>query len=166
MDVFIEKVISRKKTRFDYILMGALISIWLYIAIFTFSLRIFVDLFFIVDVLLLVGLVFVIRGRNVEFEYAITNGDLDIDKIIAKRKRKRLFSANCRDFDIVARVTHESFNEAKKIQKKIIAISSKDSPDIYFLTVNYKEEKTLVIFEPDERMMKAFKIYIPKKVFD
>lgn len=166
MDVFIEQVVKKKKSRLDYIIIGALITVWAYFVIFTFSLRMFIDLFFIIDVLLLVGLVFIIRGKNVEFEYAVTNGEIDIDKIIAKRKRKRLFSVNCKDFDIVARVTHEKFNEVKNIQKKIIATSSKDSTDVYFLTAYYKEERTLVIFEPDERMIKAFKTYIPRKVFD
>ena len=45
--------------------------------------------------LLLVGLVFyggyyLMTGIDTEYEYILTNGDLDIDKITGKRKRKRL----------------------------------------------------------------------------
>ncbi len=143
--------------------MGTMFTIWLYLSILLISIF---RMGILVDILLLMALIYLIRGRNLEYEYAVTNGDLDIDMIIAKRKRKRLFSANCKDFEILARVSHEKFNEAKNIANKIIAVSSKDSQDIYFLTMHYKEARTLVLFEPDERMLKAFKTYIPKKVFD
>lgn len=53
--------------------------------------------------LLLVGLVFyggyyLMTGIDTEYEYILTNGDLDIDKITGKRKRKRLLSTKIGDF--------------------------------------------------------------------
>ena len=108
----------------------------------------------------------IVISRNIEYEYIVTNGDLDIDKIISKRKRKRIFSANCREFDIVSKVKSNSFSQSvQSIKNRIDASSSIDSPDAYFITLNYKGEKTLVIFEPNERMLNNFKIYIPRKVF-
>ena len=38
--------------------------------------------------------VFMFRRMNVEYEYLYVNGDLDIDKIMNKAKRKRVFSAH------------------------------------------------------------------------
>ena len=106
-----------------------------------------------------------ITGRNIEFEYIVTNGELDIDKIIAKRKRKRIFSASCKDFEIVARVRSNSFSQSvQSIKNRIDASSSLSSTDAFFVTLNYKGERTLVIFEPDERMLNNFKIFIPRKV--
>jgi len=35
----------------------------------------------------------VISSRRIEYEYAFTNGELDIDKIVNKRKRENLISA-------------------------------------------------------------------------
>ena len=35
-----------------------------------------------------------ITNMNVEYEYIVTNGEMDIDKIIAKRSRKRLLTVN------------------------------------------------------------------------
>ena len=53
----------------------------------------------------------------------------------------------------------------QSIKNRIDASSSIDSPDAYFITLNYKGQKTLVIFEPNERMLNNFKIYIPRKVY-
>lgn len=36
---------------------------------------------------------------SVEYEYIVTNGEMDIDKIIAKRRRKRLITVNARTFE-------------------------------------------------------------------
>jgi hypothetical protein len=106
-----------------------------------------------------------ITARNVEFEYVVTNGELDIDKIVSKRKRKRVFSASCKEFDILAKVKSSNFNHnVQEIKKRIDASSSLDSPDAYFATLNYKGEKTVIIFEPDERMLNNFKIFIPRKM--
>lgn len=33
-----------------------------------------------------------ITNMSVEYEYIVTNGEMDIDKIIAKRRRKRLIT--------------------------------------------------------------------------
>jgi hypothetical protein len=163
MDVFLEKIVSRKKTWSDFIIMGLLFTVCFFLSIFLlFIFRVAI----LIDMVLFYGLYKLIKTRSIEYEYAVTNGELDIDKIIAKGKRKRVFSANCKDFDIIARISNEKFNEVKNISNRIEAISSKDSPDIYFFTVHYKGEKTLVLFEPDERMIKSFKVYIPKKVFD
>lgn len=163
MDVFLEKIVRRKKTWSDYIIMGTLFTVCFFISIFLFYIF---KAGILVDMVLFYGLFKLLKTRNIEFEYAVTNGELDIDKIIAEGKRKRIFSANCKEFDIIAKVSNERFNEVKNINKRIEAVSSLDSPDIYFLTAHYNGEKTLVLFEPDERMIKSFKVYIPKKVFD
>jgi hypothetical protein len=108
-----------------------------------------------------------IKGRSIEYEYTVTNGDLDIDMIIAKKKRKRIFSANCKDFEVLAKLTSGQYDQnIKSIKKRIEAISSMDSTDIYFATLVRDGEKTLVFFEPHAKMIESFKKYIPRKVFD
>jgi hypothetical protein len=87
-----------------------------------------------IDLLLIVGLIYfgirVATSRNVEYEYIVTNGDLDIDMIVAKRKRKRIFSANCKEFEIVAPVRSSSFSQqVQSIKNRIDASSAIDSPD-------------------------------------
>lgn len=170
MDTFIEKIVSRKKgAREGLIASGIVIGA---IAVF-FIFQMLTAMFGInlgsIGLFLGVGIIYLayrlIIGLNVEFEYVVTNGDVDIDKIIARRNRKRIFSGSCKDFDIVARVSSSGFEEAARNAKvKIDATSMPGSDGAYYVTLNYKGERTIVIFEPDERMLANFRTFIPRKV--
>lgn len=167
MDVFLEKIVARRKDAKDFLLVIAIIVAALVV--------ISVSLSFPVTKgfapIIIVGIIYVvyrlITSRNIEFEYAVTNGDLDIDKIISQRKRKRIFSASCKDFDVVAKPGSVHFTkDVKAISKRIEAVSSMDAPGVYFITLHHKGERTVLFFQPDERMLNSFKIFIPKKVFE
>ena len=43
------------------------------------------------------GIYWIASSRDLEFEYSVTNGDLTVDKIIHKRKRKRVVSFDVRN---------------------------------------------------------------------
>lgn len=167
MDVFIEKIVSRKKGTKDLLqTLGAIIGGFiLTIIVLNVPFLRGLGLFLVVGIIYLMYRL--ITSRNVEFEYAVTNGDLDIDKIISQRKRKRIFSANCKEFDVIARVKSPQYtHDVQNIKNKIEAVSSMDSPDAFLISLNYKGERTVVFFEPDQRMLNVFKTYIPRKVFE
>ena len=83
------------------------------------------------------GLIFliyyIITLRNIEYEYAVTNGDLDIDIIINQSKRKRLFSASCKEFEAVARVDSPQYTQKIKNCKNVKDYSSrKEGSEVWF----------------------------------
>ena len=168
MDVFLEKIVPRRKTVADvFIIWGIVVAAIILIFI---SMTFEPIVAFGLGPIIAIGIIYLayrlIISRNIEFEYIVTNGDLDIDKITAKRSRKRIFSANCKDFEILARVQGPHFSqEFQSIAKKIKACSSDNSPDAYFAVLNYKGERTVVIFEPDPKMLDNFKLFIPRKIF-
>lgn len=166
MDVFMEKIVAKKKDAKDTLFAAAMLLVG-FIAILTVPVIPVVNsLWLFIDAGIVYGIYYLISTRNIEFEYIVTNGDLDIDKIISRRKRKRIFSASCKDFDVVARLNSDKYdNEARNIKNRIETVSSMQSPDVYFVTLSYKGERTIVFFEPDERMLNAFKTFIPRKVF-
>lgn len=168
MDTFMEKLVARKKTLTDYLIIAATVIGTLLLIFVVLSIPILIRLG--LSLLFAAGIAYlgywVITSRNIEYEYIVTNGDLDIDIIISKRKRKRIFSASCKDFDIVSPVKSSRFDQSVQgIKNRIDASSSIDSPDAYFITLNYNGERTLVIFEPTEKMLNNFRLYIPRKVF-
>jgi hypothetical protein len=169
MDVFMEKIVAKRKDMKDNLIIFLIVFLTSIITLAVLILKIPVVTDLGLNIFIAAALVYLayrlITSRNVEFEYIVTNGDLDIDKIISKRKRKRIFSASCKEFDIVARTKSNSFSQSVQALKRIDASSSVSSPDAFFVTLNYKGEKTLVIFEPDERMLNSFKQLIPRKVF-
>jgi hypothetical protein len=167
MDVFMEKIVARKKDYKDNMMLVGIVLATLILTLVVLNVPIIRQLG--IGLFLFAGLIYLayrfITSRNVEFEYVVTNGELDIDKIISRRKRKRIFSASCKEFDILARVKSNSFSQSvQSIKKRIDASSNINSPDAFFATLNYKGEKTLLIFEPDERMLNNFKTFIPRKM--
>lgn len=165
MDIFLEKIVAKKRTGKDYLMITGILLVALFL-FFVLQLVEFLRPFFIVVVAAIAYFVYqFVISRNIEYEYILTNGELDIDIIIAQRRRKRIFSANCKDFDILAKLKG-GYNDRRigNVSKKIEAISTIDSDEIYFATLTYKGERTAVLFEPDERMLKSFRTFIPRKI--
>ncbi|TYQ15082.1 UNVERIFIED_CONTAM: hypothetical protein Cloal_1489 [Acetivibrio alkalicellulosi] len=165
MDIFVERIVAKKKDFLDYFFIFAVF----FSALFLFSIVLY--LFSISSISMMLLLIisylvyFVISLRKIEYEYAVTNGELDIDKIINQKKRKRMFSASCREFSVFSKLDLEKHkNEISEIPQKIKAVSSMNSQNVYFFTANYKGKKSVVFFEPDERMLNALKPYISKKI--
>lgn len=167
MDTFIEKLVTRKKGFKDSMITSGILAGAVILILLSMTVKVLQQLG--VGIFFAAGFVYLgyrlIAARNVEFEYIVTNGELDIDKIISQRKRKRIFSASCKEFDILSPVKSNSFSQSvQSIKNRIDASSSIDSPGAYFATLNYKGNKTLLIFEPDEKMLNNFKIFIPRKI--
>ncbi|HAA80908.1 MAG TPA: hypothetical protein DCE09_04805 [Thermoanaerobacter sp.] len=167
MDVFIEKLVKKQKTSKD-----TLFSIGVVVAtlIIVFGVIPLIPIVrnFLIFFLLLFGYLayYLIRSRNIEFEYSLTNSELDVDKIIDQKRRKHVISVDCRDFEIMARVNSDRFTQdIKTIKNRIEAVSSMSSPDVYFAVFENGGVKTLLFFEPNEKMLEAIARYIPRKLF-
>jgi len=168
MDTFMEKLVTKRKVFTDNLITTGIVFGTLILIMLVLSIKVITQLG--IGMFLAVGLGYLayrlITSRNIEYEYIVTNGEIDIDKIISRRKRKRIFSSSCKEFEILSKVKSNSFSQSvQSIKNRIDASSSIDSPDAFFATLNYKGEKTLLIFEPDERMLNNFKIFIPRKIF-
>ncbi len=167
MDVFLEKIVKRNRTIFDALIIVGIIVLALSLILIVLSLQ-FLSAFmpFLVVGIGYISYVF-IRNRSIEYEYIVTNGELDIDMIIAQKRRKRIFSGNCKDFEMIAKLTSGKYDHnTQSIKKRITAVSSMQSQDIYFISLTKDGEKTLVMFEPHAKMVDSFKKYIPRKVFE
>ncbi len=165
MDTFIEKIVVRKKTYKDHMISAAMIFAGIILFFGLQMIQILAQFFLLIAAAIVYFLYQFITSRNVEFEYIVTNGELDIDMIIAQRKRKRIFSSSCKEFEILAKLKGGlQDRRVEGVKKKIFAISSIESEDVYFALLNYKGEQTAVFFEPNEKMLKSFKLFIPRKI--
>ena len=169
MDIFIEKIVKRKNGLKEYALIFALILAAVFVSFFAvvFLIDTLQTITFILIAAIIYGLWYLIGLQNIEFEYSLTNGELDIDTIINRRKRNRILGVNCKDFEIVAPYTDENIKQysGASVSKKIFACSSLNDDGLYFIVTSSKMYgKTLLVFQPDERMLNAFKTFIPKKV--
>ncbi|MEE1043164.1 MAG: DUF6106 family protein [Clostridia bacterium] len=103
---------------------------------------------------------------NVEFEYSVTNGDLDIDKIVAKKRRKKLVRIKLKDIEYFAPLDDNHINVAEdpSVDKVIDASSDIDSPKVYFAIYFNNSEKVCLLFEPTDKMIENFADYIPRSL--
>jgi len=97
-----------------------------------------------------------------EFEYIFTNGDLDIDKIIAMKKRERKITLSVENTEELFKYDPEVI-EKKKFDKKIIACAP-DENSVCLLARHKKEGLCLLIFAPEEKMIKKIKEFIPRNI--
>lgn len=107
----------------------------------------------------------VIAGTSLEYEYSVTNDTLDIDKIIARKKRKKVVSVSSKSFEYFAPVSQEharAFNDSGIIKK--IDVTSGNGVPQYFAVYYKNSEKTMLIFEPTAEIIENFQRYVPRSL--
>ncbi len=163
MDTFFEQIVSIKKSGKK---IAAFIAIWVLAlllcgVIFLMS-GIFGSLVFLLMAGTLYGAYKLSGLLNVEYEYIITNGILDVDKIINKQSRQRILS-----FDISTATRMEHYKEGllSNIDSKNIVIACDVTDANAYLLVYEKNGKAMnLIFAPDKKMQTVVAKYLPKYI--
>lgn len=114
-----------------------------------------------------VSYMFVIPKTDLEYEYLFVNGDMDIDVIMAKSKRKKAGSFHMSETDLIAPMDSHRLDYYKSNQKlKVLDFSSGNEKNKRYGVVTRNEKETyMMIIEPDADMAKALKNSAPSKVF-
>lgn len=151
MDRFSEQLVQKEATGKDMFLRGLMVAGAM--AIF------FLALFFMWTYLILVitlagvigwGLVLLLKDTVTEYEYIVTNDDLDIDKIIGRRKRKRLVTLSLRSVKSI-----EPYSSGDTISADVVVMAHDETGvDMYVLLCEHKSYGELaVVFNPDARTL-------------
>ena len=104
-----------------------------------------------------------------EYEYAVTNGDLDVDSIAGRRKRRRVLSMSVRRIALLAPATEKYQAElnSNSIRNVIDASISPKSEGLWF--ARYEDDAgvdTLLLFNPNEKVLRALVRVIPNNAKD
>lgn len=167
-DVFVEYLVKKKKTGKDYLIQIGVVLAALVIIFLAFALSPYLGAFSIISTLVIVAVIYgayyLFTNTRVEFEYILTNGEMDIDKIIAQRKRKRLITVKCKDFETFGRYTPEA-HISQNIQNKMFVCDSPASPNVYYATLRHPTKgSTLIVMNVNEKFATNMKKYIPRNV--
>ncbi len=169
MDLFMEYIIKRKRgIKENIITLAIILSVpsLIYLSIMLMVTPIAPFAFFIIAGILFLAY-WLISRMNVEFEYIITNNELDIDKIVAKKTRKRLITIDLKKIDLIAPVTttmHQS--ELSKSTTNVLYADSGLNENSYFVNFEKDGQTYRVFLSPTEKMLDAMKMYAPGKVFE
>ncbi len=171
MDSFMEYMITEKQTA-----KTVLKKIGIYFAALLLTFVSFIVMLMFPSVLIgflpmVIVLIFYVAYRittsfDVEYEYILTNGELDVDKITNKRRRKRLMTIHCKSFTAFARVGNMEFLQEENGEfARVIDASAKSSALEDYYAVFYKNgQKIKLVFNPTQKMIETFKIYAPRVV--
>lgn len=102
---------------------------------------------------------------DLEYEYTFVKGELDIDKIMGKSRRKRCIVVDLDRTEIVAPANSHALDSFKNNKCKEYDFSShmpEAKPYVMYATV--KNEMARIIFEPNERMLNDMRNTAPRKV--
>lgn len=164
-DLYTEVIVKRKATAGDTIKKSLLIA-GTALSAFAF----FFTPLGILAVLLLAGFAladyFLLPNFNVEYEYLYVNGELDIDKIMSKQKRKRVFSMDIKNLEILApSQSHalDHYNRSRDL-KTFDFSSREESHKTYTMVVKGEKGMQKVIFEPNDVILNDMKRVAPREV--
>ncbi len=137
MDSYSEHLIAMRK---DAKAKGALVFLWLSIigiAVASFLLLRLPMPLVLTGVALYLGVRFS-KMLNVEYEYILTNGEMDVDMITSKTSRKRLISFKCSDIEKIEPYEKGcALYEKGNYDKKNIYCNATDS-DVYCVVFKHK----------------------------
>lgn len=163
-DVFKEQLIKRNPTPKDKLTKFGLIAV--------------VVLIFLITMILLPGFgliitaaagfgAYILIGRlNKEYEYIYTNGELDIDVIYNKSSRKRAFTGNVKDFELMAHIDDTSNkNSFAAANERLDYSSGIPSERSYIFLTNYNSKRVAIIIEPNDELLEIIAKALTRRKF-
>lgn len=162
-DLYSELLVKKEQTGKDKavkILLIALLAVTAVVGL-VFSLA------WILTVALGIAAYFIIPNLDLEYEYVFVNGELDIDKIAAKSKRKRAKSFDLSKMEIMAPVnSHRMDYQNHNTNLKTLDFSSGNkSHKIFAIIIPDDKEVYKVLIEPDQELIENIQKSCPRKVF-
>lgn len=163
MDNIAEQLVVRKKTSADIIksigisvgaILVATILMYLAITLSFFSLV-------IPAVLVLFGGVWLMGQTNVEYEYIVTNNEMDVDKIIGRRKRKRMITV-----DLSSATAFAPYPPEDSVSADVTVHASTGlEEDAFCLVTEHGDYGTVyLIFNPNKKIREAIMQELPYKL--
>lgn len=161
MDTFFEQIVSIKKSgkKIALIIATWVLAVLLCGIIFLFS-SLLGGLMFLLMAGVIYGAYKLTGNLNVEYEYIITNGTMDIDKIVNKQSRQRILS-----FDISKTTRMEAYKEGLLVgvdAKNIVIACNKEDENAYLLAYEKNGKQMNLVFSPNEKMQNVIVKYLPK----
>ena len=168
MDIFVEQIVKKNTSSKDMALrvliiigMCVLTAVSLFLFLFIMPL-----LGFLVFSGIMWGGYHLFSSFDCEYEYIVTNGEIDIDKIIARRKRVRLITAKASAFEAFGR--YEDAPDTEDDVTVVRAVGHNESGEdakTYYADLKHPSAGSVrLIFCPEERVIDAIVPFLPRQL--
>lgn len=163
-DLYSELLVKRDQTIADKLVRGGMIALVVLCALAGILLT---PLLLFAAMILGIAAYFILPYTDLEFEYLFITGDLEVTKIMAKSKRKKLKTLKLSECDLMAPLNSHRLDYYNGNQKlKVVDYSSGNPEHKRFAIIARDGADTCkFIFEPDEALAKTMRNSAPSKVF-
>lgn len=105
-----------------------------------------------------------ITSLNIEYEYALLGSTFVADKIIAKRRRKKILKLEVKEIDDFFRYSDSEMNKRKFA--KVYEVGAEKYSEKNFVACFYSQAKgkCALIFSPNEKMLQAMKPFFKPEI--
>lgn len=170
MDTVVEQIVKKAKTGRDTLIKILIIVGLLLIPFVFYGISIITNTpYFVIAGIFafafgVYGAWYFITSLKQEYEYCITNNNLTVDKIIAMRKRKIVLSIDVKTIEVFCKLKEFDY-KSNKFNKEFFAGDEKDEDNLYACVLTTKKwGKCLLVFSPNEKIIKAMKPYLNKDI--
>ncbi len=155
MDTYSEQLVKKTPTSSDGIKKISIIAVGVILTAVLLFLTIAFNAFILLAVAAVVyGIYWLMSGTKIEYEYIVTNGCVDIDKIISQRKRVNLVSVDVKDFAEFGQYEEQPFDGT------VISAVGGDCPLMYADFSHSQLGQARLIFAPNEKTLGSIKPYL------
>lgn len=166
-DLYLEELVKKKRTGKDNAMrigLMALTAVLVVLALLSWNMLIIVP-----AIAICVVDIFIFPRFQTEWEYQYVNGEIDVDRILNKAKRKRVASYDISNAEILApaashRMDYYNNNPKLKV-KDFTSCDPERSKSVYAMIVSQEGEIQKILFEPTQQMLRDLRAKAPRKVF-
>lgn len=105
------------------------------------------------------------QAKSVEYEYIITNGNVDISAIYGASRRKQKMQFDASKIQMMVPKDSNRLGGNQFDQTRDYTSKRKDEPGVA-LVVEVNEKKELVLMEMNEKCINHMKLYLRNKIYD
>lgn len=169
MGTFIEQLVKKTRTKKD-----RLISVLIIAAAVT-----FIASMVLLGLTILPYLVFVaffalmafpfichwlITSMNLEFEYSVMENVFTVDKIISKRKRKKVISIDIKKLERIIKLS-ETDLKGEQFYKCLYCGITEDGDDAFGAVFSDESTgRTMLVFSPDKKTLSAMRPFLKREI--
>ncbi len=160
-DAYVEHLVKRKTPPYAIavkVLLGILFAVALFMALTTY-----------IGILVLLAVCalsyFVLLNLNIEFEYLYIDGQLSIDKILNRNKRKKMLECDKDSLLMLAPLDSYVLKDYEGTGVKVIDCSSgRADAKKYAFIYQSGQQRMKVIIEPNDKLLQCIRNTTPRKV--
>ncbi len=172
MEEVLEYLRPKKNSGLDnvkklWILLAALVLSYAVLMIFPRLGQFMAGMVFVVIAVIVYFMLFFMKRMNLEYEYSLAEGILDVDVIRGKSSRKRIASIPCADIELLAWSKNPEHRQKffdESIKKQYRAVFDPKAGGVYRILFYENGDKCCLSFQPPQDILEAMKRKNPRNI--